>query len=169
MKKIVSMLCLMAFVGVYSPVTANINVPANTSVTIAVEQTQTSKTVVSGSTIEARIVDDVIRDNVLVFRKGDRAILNVMTAKKAKFVGVPGEMVISGGKVFDVNGDEHRFDFTKQIVGEEKTWPKVCLGCGLFIILAPVALFGFIKGGQAEIVPTANLDVRTVSPFSFKE
>ena len=169
MKKIVALLCLITFMGAYNSVLADINVPANTSVTIAVEQMQTSKTVVPGSTIEARIVDDVIIDNVLVFRKGDRAVLNVLTAKKAKFVGIPGEMLVSGGKVFDVNGDEHRFDFNRQFVGEEKTWPKVCLGCGLFIILAPIALFGFVKGGQAEVYSTSNLDVRTVSAFDFKE
>lgn len=169
MKKILSMLCLMAFIGVYSPVSADINVPANTNVTISVSQIQTSKTVASGGSIEAKIVDDVVIDDTLIFKKGDRAVLNVLSAKKAKFVGIPGEMVISGGKVFDVLGNEHRFDFNQQITGEEKTWPKVCLGCGLFIILAPIALFGFVKGGQAEIVPTANLDVRTVSPFSFKE
>ena len=78
-------------------------------------------------------------------------------------------MLISGGKVYDANGEERRIDYNQQIVGKEKTWPKVCLVCGLFIILAPLVLFGFVKGGQAEIQTVTVLNTRTVTTFKFKE
>lgn len=167
MKKVISIFCLSALMGLNTTVFAEVNVPAGTVVPITVSQTQTSKTVTSGSSIEAKITEDVIIDNNIIFKKGDRAVLSVLSAKKAKFVGIPGEIKLSGGKIFDAKGEEHRIDFNQQITGEEKTWPKVCLGCGVFIILAPLALFGFVKGGQAEITSNQTVDVKTTSTFKF--
>ena len=168
MKKIFTLICLLAFCGIYNPVFAVIEVPSNTIIPINVVKTENSKTVVPGTSIEARIAEDVLINNTLIFKSGDRALLNILSAKKAGFVGIPGEMIISGGKVYDVNGVEHRVDFNQQLTGEEKTWPKVCLGCGVFIILAPLALFGFVKGGQATINPVANIETRIITPFEFE-
>ena len=167
MKKIFTLFCLTAFMLGYNPCFASIKVPANTVVPINVIQKYTGKNLVSGGTVDAVIAEDIQIDNVIIFKKGDRALLNVLSAKKAGFVGIPGEITISGGKVFDTNGEEHRVDFNQQINGEEKTWPKVCLGCGVFIILAPLALFGFVKGGQAEILPSTNIETRTTSSFNY--
>lgn len=168
MKRFFAIFCLIAFLGLFNPVSADVKVPANLSVPINVSQKYTSKTVVAGGFIDAQIAEDVYVNDTLVFRKGDKAALNILSVKKAGFVGIPGEMVVSGGKVFDTNGDEHRIDFNQQLTGDEKTWPKVCLACGIFIILAPIALFGFVKGGQAEINPAHNFDVRITTAFDFK-
>ncbi len=168
MKRFFTIFCLISFIGVFSPVSAAVQVPANLSVPINVSQKYTSKTVTSGGSVNAQIAEDVYVNNILVFKKGDKAALNILSAKKAGFVGIPGEMVISGGKVFDINGDEHRIDFNQQLTGDEKTWPKVCLACGVFIILAPIALFGLVKGGQAEINPINNIDSRITTTFNFQ-
>lgn len=194
MKKLLASLCLLAFCNLYTPVLANtvqeniapvaiqeaatpvqvvapvpktVRVTANTVVPITVEKVETSKTVISGGSISAIIAEDVYVNNVKVFQEGDRASLNVISAKKAGFVGIPGEITISGGKVYDTKGIAHRVDYTAQLEGEEKTWPKVMLGCGIFIILAPLALFGFVKGGQAKVLPTTIIDTRLISEFEF--
>lgn len=168
MKKILCVLCLVAFCNLYTPLVANaMQVPANTVIPITLENLETSKTTVTGGTINATISEDVIINNVKVFKEGDKATLNVLEAKKAGFVGIPGEITISGGKVFDAKGVAHRVDYTHKYEGEEKTWPKVMLGCGVFIILAPLALFGFVKGGQAKILPSTVIDTRLTSEFAY--
>lgn len=144
-----------------------INVPSGTTVRIISEKMQNSKNLTSGDKLEAIIQQDIIIDDVVVFKRGDRATLNVSHAKKAGFVGIPGELVISGGEIVDANNQTHLVDFSRSYVGDEKTWPKVCLGCGVFIILAPLALFGFVKGGQAEIRPNLPIDVRVLQDFNF--
>lgn len=144
-----------------------ISVPSGTTVRIISEKMQNSKNLTAGDKLEAIIQQDVIIDDVAVFKRGDRAILNVSHAKKAGFVGIPGELVISGGEIIDANNKNHLVDFNQSYVGDEKTWPKVCLGCGVFIVLAPLALFGFVKGGQAEIRPNLPIDVRLLQDFNF--
>ena len=166
MKKFLSIVCLICFVGVWSPVSAATRVPAGTTIPLVITQKVTSKSVTSGGTIDATVEDDVKVNGKVVFAKDATASLNVISAKKAGFVGIPGEMTIYGGKVYDINGNEHKIDFNRQIVGEEKTWPKVMLGCGVFIILAPLALFGFVKGGQAEIHPVPPIEVKLSNEFS---
>jgi hypothetical protein len=167
MKKIIALFCLVCFLGVTTPAQAAIKVKANTVVPITLEKLETSKTVMAGGTVNAIIAEDVIVDNVVVFKEGDKASLNIISAKKAGFVGIPGEITVSGGKVFDTKGVAHRVDYTTQIEGEEKTWPKVMLGCGVFIILAPLALFGFVKGGQAKMLPATVIDTRITSEFTY--
>ena len=140
-----------------------VTVKSNTIVPISINNNITSKNTVAGSSINATIIEDVKVKNKIVFKAGDRAILNILSTKKASFVGIAGEIIISGGKVFDINGEAHRFEFSQQVTGDEKTWPKVCLGAGL--ILLPLALFGFVKGGQAKLTPAQILDVRLTSDF----
>jgi hypothetical protein len=167
MKKIIALFLMFAFCNVYSPVLAAVKVKSNTVVPITLEKMETSKTVIAGGTINAIVAEDVLVDGVKVFQEGDKAFLNVINVKKAGFVGIPGEMTISGGKVFDTKGVAHRVDYISQIEGEEKTWPKVMVGCGVFIILAPLALFGFVKGGQAKMSPSTVIDTRITSEFTY--
>lgn len=166
MKKIVILAMLVCFFSAVVPVHA-ITVKANTVIPISIEKMETSKTVVPGGTINAIIAEDVVINDTKVFQSGDKASLNVASAKKAGFVGIPGEMTIIGGNVYDTKGVAHRVDYSTQVVGEEKTWPKVMLGCGVFIILAPLALFGFVKGGQAEMFPSTVINTKLTSEFTF--
>lgn len=144
-----------------------INVPSGTTIRIVSEKLQNSKNLTSGDKLEAIIQQDVVIDDIIIFKRGDRATLNVSHAKKAGFIGIPGELIISGGEVVDANNQAHLVDFSRSYIGEEKTWPKVCLGCGVFIILAPLALFGFVKGGQAEIRPNVTIDVKLLQNFGY--
>lgn len=170
MKKFISMLLLAAFLNVPGAAFAKVvSVKSSTSIPITFAKEITSKTVESGQKAEAMIAEDVLVDGVLVFKKGDRAFLNVSDVKKAGFVGSPGQLFIINGQVYDVNGEMHGIDFNRKFVGEEKTWPKVCLGCGIFIILAPIALFGFVKGGQAKITTGQVMDVNLRTDFAFTE
>jgi hypothetical protein len=168
MKKILCLFLLIAFVNMYSPVLAKtIEVKEGTRVPITVQSEYTSKNVIAGQKINAVIDEDVIINNVTIFKKGDNAILNISDAKKAGFIGIPGMVEVVNGSVTDMHGDKHSIDFNQKIVGEEKTWPKVCVGCGIFVILAPLVLFGFVKGGQAKISPSKIIEVSTRNDFGF--
>lgn len=167
MKKIISLFCLFTFLLISQPAQALVTVKSGTIIPITLTKMETSKTVVAGGTIDASVAEDVVVGGTVVFKEGDKASLNVMHAKKAGFVGIPGEITISGGKVYDVKGDAHRVDYSVRVEGEEKTWPKVMLGCGVFIILAPLALFGFVKGGQAKLFPNNVIDATLMSEFKF--
>lgn len=167
MKKIVSLICLIAFINAFIPAYAATKVPAGTTIPISINQKITSKSVASGASIKAKIDEDIIINNTLVFKKGDSASINVMSAEKAGFLGKPGELVLYGGKVYDVNGKPHSHEFSRQINGTEKTWPKVCLGVSIFF-LWPLALFGFVKGGQAEINPLPPIEVVIPNEFTLE-
>ncbi len=171
MKKILVMVLTFVFVFYFTGATVLANeaviVKSGTVIPVSVKSVQNSKTVKSGDKIECLIAQDIVINDIVVFKKGGRATLNVSNAKKAGFVGIPGELVIAGGEVYDVNNNEHLVTFNRTITGEEKTWPKVCLGCGLLIILAPIALFGFVKGGQAELNPATSIDVNLSQDFKF--
>ena len=54
----------------------------------------------------------------------------------------------------------------RQIVGDEKTWPKVCLGVSIFF-LWPLALCAFVKGGQAKLNTLPPIDTRLSTEFMF--
>ena len=122
MKKIVSLICLIAFINAFIPTFAATKVPAGTTIPISINQKITSKNVASGASIKAKIDEDIIINNTLVFKKGDSASINVMSAEKAGFLGKPGELVLYGGKVYDVNGKPHSHEFSRQINGTEKIY-----------------------------------------------
>lgn len=167
MKKIVSLICLIAFINAFIPAYAATKVPAGTTIPISINQKITSKSVASGASIKAKIDEDIIINNTLVFKKGDSASINVMSAEKAGFIGKPGELVLYGGKIYDVNGKPHSHEFSRQINGTEKTWPKVCLGVSIFL-LWPLALFAFVKGGQAEVNPLPPIEVVIPNEFTLE-
>lgn len=171
MKKILSLILSIAFLFQFTLLTAyaeatSVKLKAGTSIPISVIVSKNSKQVSSGEKIEAMIDSDIKANNILIFKKGDRATLNVAHAKKAGFVGIPGELVISGGEIYDTNNDIHRVEFYQTYTGEEKTWPKVMVGISIFLLF-PLAFFGFVKGGQAEIKPYIPISVRTIQDIDF--
>ena len=167
MKKFISLICLMSFFNTFASAYATTKVPAGTTIPISINQKITSKSIASGASIKAKIEEDVMVNNELVFKKGDSASINVMGAEKAGFIGKPGELVLYGGKVYDVNGKPHSHEFSRQITGTEKTWPKVCLGVSIFF-LWPLALCAFVKGGQAEINPLPPIEVVIPNEFTLE-
>ena len=172
MKKILTMFVATLFAFQFTGLSCyakSTTVKNNTSITVASKEAHSSKTLSTGEKIECIILEDVIVNNQTVFKKGGRATLNVVNSKKAKFAGIPGEITVAGGEVFDTNNQGHMVTINQVITGEEKIWPKVCLCCGIFIILAPLALFGFVKGGQAEISPVQTKQVFLNQDFVFKK
>ena len=163
MKNLIILFLIFSIMFITTPCMA-VTVKSNTVIPISVSSNATSKNTISGGTIDAIIAEDVKVNNILVFKTGDNATINVLSTKKAGFIGIPGEMIISGGKVFDIKGNEHRFEYNQQIIGNEKTWAKVCLGVSIFF-LWPLALVAFVKGGQAELAPIQVLNVKLTNDF----
>lgn len=167
MKKIVSLVLLFAIISFYNPVIAKvIEVKEGTRIPITVLNESTSKTVQAGQQINAIIDEDVIINHVTVFKKGDNAMVKVSDVKKAGFIGNAGEIQLINGEVVDAIGNKHSIEYNQKIIGEEKTYPKVLLGASIFFLF-PLALFGFVKGGQATISPNKVIDVSVRNSFSF--
>lgn len=169
MRKIVTCLVLFAFLNLTSNMqafSAPVKVNEGTKVPIVVTYLKTSKNTIAGEKINAAIEDDVKINNVVVFKKGDSAVLNVVDVKKSGFIGTPGEIQIVNGKIRDANGEDHNIEYFHKITGEEKTYPKVLLGVSIFFLF-PLALFGFVKGGDAKVVQHTPIDVTVKNSFNF--
>lgn len=170
-KKIITFCLLLSFINMlFLPVSAkSITVPAGRTIPISyIGEKITDKTVKSGDTIVAQIHSDVTVDGVIVFKTGDQATINVADVKKNGFVGIAGAIMFANGTATDVNGKIHPVQFTYKVTGEEKTWPKVMLGCGVFIILAPLALFGFVRGGHGELLPNQSINATLLNDFTLE-
>lgn len=168
MKKILSLILLLAIFNMYNPVLAKtIEVKSGIRIPITVKSEFTSKNVQAGEKIDAIIDEDIKIKDVLVFKRGDAVVLNVSDVKKAGFLGHAGEMYLVNGEAIDANGDKRPIEYNRKITGEEKIYPKVCLGVSIFF-LWPLALFGFVKGGQAKVSPSKVIDVSVRNDFDFK-
>lgn len=181
MKQFLALFLLCSFINMYTPVLANaievkggtpapvstIEVKKDTRIPITVKSEVSSKNIKAGQKIDAIIDEDVKINNVVIFKKGDKATINISEVKKAGFIGIAGEVAFVDGKVTDVKGEEHTIDYKRRIFGEDKLYPKFCLFCGVFIILAPLVLFGFVKGGQAKVYPSQIINVSIKNTFEF--
>lgn len=125
----------------------------------------TSKTLVSGDKIDVEVQSDVKINNTIVFQQGGAGTLNVADTRKARFWGNPGEMLLINGTVQDIKGNPHPVEFTYKITGEEKTWPKIMGAISIFFLF-PLALCGFVKGGQAELLPNKVINVTLLNDFT---
>jgi hypothetical protein len=163
-KKFISIFCLFAFISIYTPVFA-LNVPANTSILISPVNTVTSKDR-NVSTVPCYITEDVKIDGVVVFKAGDRAELHVEDIEKARCWGKGGRMLISNGYAYDVHGQKHKILFSRNLYGEDKTWPKACGIVSLFF-LWPLALCGFVHGDQAHVSAASEMETFLASQYDF--
>jgi len=142
MKKLAILLLLLSFIGLMPMGVADeIKVYSGLKIPVRVEEKQTSKNVLSGANINLEVASDVVFNDVLVFKKGNRATLNISDTKKAGFLGHAGKISITDGEVFDNNGVAHTLDFRQNYIGEEKTYPKVLLTASVFFLF-PLALLG---------------------------
>ncbi len=165
-KKAIVLLLLLVFFNLFlSPVYA-LNVNAGRRIPIVYSGEKISgKQVTSGDKIYGKIQANVIVNGTVVFKEGGSAVINVADAKKAKCWGVPGEMLLINGTVEDIKGIAHPVECTYKITGNEKTWPKV-LGCVSIFFLFPLALFGFVHGGQAELLPNKVIYATLLNDFT---
>lgn len=167
MKKLFTTLLLIAFCSV-TVIPANaVTVNAGRKIPIVYNgEKVTGKTLESGDKIYAEVQADIKVNNVLVFKQGAEVTLNVADAKKARCWGNPGELMLVNGTVQDAKGISRPVEYTYKITGEEKTWPKV-MGAVSIFFLFPLALFGFVKGGQATLLPGKTINATLLSDFNF--
>lgn len=171
MKKLLSIIICALYINMISlPAFASKQIPVEVKsglkIPITIQSYKTSKSIAAGEKITAEVQKDIIINNTVVFPKGSRATLSVADAKKAGFMGNPGELLIINGSVYDANMDEHRLEYSAKITGEEKTWPKVMVGISIFLLF-PLAFFGFVKGGEAKIVQNLTIDTTMYENFKF--
>lgn len=167
MKKIFITFLLLSFFNLMTlPAQSACYVSAGRKIPLVyVGEKLTGKDLSSGDKINVEIQTDVKINNIVVFKQGDEGTLNVADARKARFWGNPGEMLLINGTVQDVKGNPHPVEFTYKITGTEKTWPKVMGAISIFFLF-PLALFGFVKGGQAELLPNKTINVTLLNDFT---
>ena len=171
MKKIVSiflLLIIFTLTTVRQAVYAkSVNVPADTEIWAKLNHEYTSENVRSGNPISATLNNDVIVDNIIVFKKGSNIDFIIDEARKKGFAGNGGYIVIKKAVATDTNGQEHIFNLQKKVVGKDKDWVPVCRMCGLTVILAPLMFFGFVKGKSAVLHEGSILDATLEKGFVF--
>lgn len=167
MKRFLTIFLLLSFINLNSlPVFSACYVNAGRRIPLVyIGEKVTGKNINSGDKIPVEVQSDVKINSVVVFKQGDDGFLNVADVKKARFWGNPGEMLLVNGTVQDVKGNFHPVEFTYKITGEEKTWPKVMGAISIFFLF-PLALCGFVKGGQAELLPNKIINVTLLNDFS---
>ena len=164
MKKLLVIMILSLF-NMQINAFASIKVPENTEITLIPAESVISKN--ASSRIKLKIKDDVIIDNNLIFRKGDKAFLEIADSAPADFFGKPGYIEIFNGYVYDVRGQTHEVLIDKKIEGKERGWVLVLFSLGFTVILFPFFLFAFVKGTNADISPAKELEVMLKEEFVF--
>lgn len=171
MKKILTAILLLMFFsltfGRQAVYAKDVNVPADTEIWAKLNHEYTSENVRSGNPISATLEYDIIFDNVLVFKKGSDVKIIIDEARKKGFAGIGGYIVIKKAIATDTNGQEHIFNLQKKVTGKDKDWVPVCMMCGLTVILAPLMLFGFVKGKSAILHEGSILDATLEKGFVF--
>lgn len=171
MKKIILILLLLmifTLTTVRQAVYAKcVNVPADTEIWAKLNHEYTSENVRSGNPISATLDHDIVIDNVVVFKKGSNVDIVIDEAKKKGFAGNGGYIAIKKAIANDTNGQEHIFNLQKKVKGKDKDWVPVCMMCGLTVILAPLMLFGFVKGKSAILHEGSIIDAALEKGFVF--
>ena len=168
MKKLFTILLLLVFCSAtVVPANAAVIVNAGRKIPIVYNGEKiTGRNVTSGDKLQAEIQTDIVVNNTVVFKQGGLVNLNIADAKKARCWGNPGELLLINGTAEDARGISHPIEYNYKITGEEKTWPKV-MGAVSIFFLFPLALFGFVHGGQAELLPGKAINATLLSDFNY--
>lgn len=163
MKRFFTLLCLLCFFAAVTPVHA-LTVKDGVEIVVVPNEVVTTKDL-RDYNIRATIQGDVVYKGVKIFKDGDKAILTVQDFEKASYWGNGGEMLVSNGYAFDTKGNKRKISFSKKIEGKEKGWVKGVCAAGL--LLWPLLLFGFVKGGDAKLMPKDEIWATTMSSFEY--
>ena len=167
MNKILIFLLLLVFLTTTQLQAVAINVPADTKVSINLEEQYTSEQINSDKIIPAVVSEDVILNNKVIFKKGDKANIMVSAYKKKRFFGRGGYIEIQDVIIKDTQNNEHVFSLSKRIEGGNREWVLVCITCGMLIILAPLVLCGFVKGKSAIITENTTFYTYLKNSFTY--
>ena len=146
----------------------NVNIPADTEIWATLKQDYTSEKLKSGINISAPIDNDIIIDGTVIFKKGTNLEIVIDESKKKSFGGNGGYIAIKKAYATDINGQKHTFILNKKVKGKDKEWVPVCIMCGVTIILAPLMLFGFVKGQPAILPEGTIIDAKLEQGFVIK-
>ena len=146
-RKIISLCLLIAFISVQQVVFAN-EIPKGTKALVQLDNSYKGKQLNIGDKLDCRLINDVKVNGRTIIPSGSRAYLFVKDAESSHFAGGGGTIIIENGAVY-TKDKRYMFNFSETVKGKDKEWVKVTLCTG--IILWPLLLAGFVKGGQAKI------------------
>ncbi len=170
MKKILILVLLLGLININTlPCYAKtVKVRANTPVEFTVAEVKSSADTAVGEKVSITVDNDVVVNGVKVFKTGAKGYLLVNDVQKRAFWGQGGKIIVTRGKVFDVNGQAHRIEFTKEYAGKDTTWSVVVATLGLAtVILFPLGLFGFVRGKDAKTLMNVPLEANILDEFYF--
>lgn len=142
-----------------------VNVPAGTALWAALDDKYTSENIKAGQPISATIKNNITINNVVVFKKGAKAEFIVDEASKRRFCGGGGYLTIKKAIAPDTNNIEHTFIIDKKVYGSDRDWVPPLVISSFTIILAPFALFAFVKGQSAVLDKDAMLEAKLEKGF----
>lgn len=170
MKKILVFTLILGFLNLNTLpcFSKTVKVKANTPIEFTVSELKSSADATVGEKVAITIDEDVVVNGVRVFKAGSKGYLYISETQKKAFWGQGGNITVSRGKVYDVHGNSHRIDFTKQYVGKDTTWSVVVASIGLAtVILFPLGLFGFVRGKDAKTLTNVPLEAVLLDEFTF--
>jgi hypothetical protein len=134
---------------------------SGTAVMIKTTETINSKTAVSGSSFNFRVLGDVIQNGKTLIKAGEMGSAQITSVEKAGLLGKAGSIVISDFRVNAVDGTYVPLQATLNNEGEDKQV--------LSIIGGLICLFPFLLKGKEGIIPAGTeKTVYTAAPVQIR-
>jgi len=122
-----------------------LTLPGGVPVNIRILETISSQDLESGATVRFSVLNDVVRDGVVIIKNGTMGRATISTGKKAGYIGKGGKITISDFSVDAIDGTVIPLSATIQSEGDDKLVASVVLS----LFLCP--LFLLMKGEQAVL------------------
>jgi hypothetical protein len=136
--------------------------PSGMPVNIRILDTLSSQELAVGDTIRFSVLNDVIKDGVVLIKAGSMGKATLSVAKKAGYIGRGGKVILSDFSVDAVDGTLIPLTATLQNEGDDKLVASVVLS----VLLCP--LFLLMKGEQAVLPAGTQKTVYTSAEVQIK-
>ena len=139
---------------------SQVRMPDSVAVYIKTESLLSSKTIRYGQELEFTVTRDVVVDDQVIIEAGAKAFGVVTQAAKADLLGDPGMLEIQMDVVEGVSQDYPISGPKLFSQGKDRQ----TVACVLAVVVTP--LFLLLKGQQAKIFPTTEIEVFLGNPTS---
>lgn len=134
---------------------------SGTAVMIKTTETVNSKTAVSGSSFNFRVIGDVTQNGKVLIKAGEMGSAQITSSEKAGMLGKPGSLIVSDFRVNAVDGTYVPLQATLNNEGEDKQM--------LSIVGGILCLFPFLlKGKEGVLLAGTEKTVYTAAPVQIR-
>lgn len=130
-----------------------VKLPLGTPINVKLVESISSSQLVKGQTVNFSIINDVKKDNIILFKTFTPITATVKEIKHKKITGIPGKIILSDFKLVAHNGSSIPLQNDIKVFGYDRTF--ITRAMGLFII--PL----FVTGGSAKLYKNSDYVVQT--------